>query len=432
MNWREQYKDKLLTVQEAALKVTPEAVIHISMSAGIPYLLLDALAERGIPLTVYGGLFIAPTRAYQPPIGSRIAVNNFILGPIDRAVARGGARVSYQAMHLSDTGLDRGSIHKPDVVLLAAAPPDKKGLLSQGLCPYAVDRIPDGTKIIVQINENMPFIPGVDTMLPLARADWIVDAPSQVPTIPVSPPSKLEEQIAFHIVERVRNGSCIQLGIGRLGTAVGAFLRCKRDLGIHSEMFTQSMMELIRCGAVNNSKKHIQPGKSVFAFSAGTQELYDFLNCNNDVESRPFSYVNDPRIIAQNDNVVSINAALEVDLTGQVCAESIGSQQYSGTGGQLDFVRGAHWSRGGQSFIALASSRLDQMGQRHSRINLSLSPGAAVTTPRADVQYIVTEYGIADLLAQPLDQRAKRLIAIAHPDFRDELTYRAKKAGLIL
>ena len=185
-------------------------------------------------------------------------------------------------------------------------------------------------------------------------------------------------------------------------------------------------------GAVNNSKKTLMPGKTVLGFSLGSREMYDFMDHNHDIEARPFAWVNDPRVIAQNDNMVSINGAMQVDLMGQVCAESIGPRQFSGTGGQADFVRGANWSKGGMSFLCLPSTLTTKSGEVKSKISCALPLGSVVTTPRADVQYIVTEYGVADLRNEPLDVRAKRLIAIAHPDFRDQLTFEAKKAGFIV
>ena len=214
---------------------------------------------------------------------------------------------------------------------------------------------------------------------------------------------------------------------------MGHNLSCRKDLGIHTEMFVETMVELMKCGAVNNSKKNICRGFTTYGFANGSRKMYEFMDHNEHIEARPFRWVNDPRIIAQNDNMVSVNGALQIDLTGQVCAESIGQKQYTGTGGQVDFVRGARWSKGGMSFIAMPSSRIDsKTGKRVSKISLTLPLGSAVTTLRSDIQYFVTEYGIADLEDEPLDVRAKRLIEVAHPDFRDELRFEAKKPGLII
>ena len=285
---------------------------------------------------------------------------------------------------------------------------------------------------IVQINRRMPFVFGEGTVIPADRVAWMVEAEEDLPILPSAEPSEAEVKIAGHIVDRVPDGACIQLGIGGVASAIGRFLKDKRDLGIHTEMFVNALVELLKCGAANNSRKTINPGKTVLGFSLGSQEMYDFMYRNPDIEARPFAYVNDPRIIAQNDNMVSINGAMQVDLMGQVCAESIGPRQFSGTGGQADFVRGANWSRGGMSFLALPSTLTTKSGEVKSKISAVLPLGSMVTTPRADVQYVVTEYGVADLRNEPLDVRAKRLIAIAHPDFRDRLTYDAKQAGMII
>ena len=212
---------------------------------------------------------------------------------------------------------------------------------------------------------------------------------------------------------------------------VGKNLKHLKDLGIHTEMFCDTMVELIKCGAVNNSKKKVLPGKTVFGLCQGKKITYDFLDHNTEVEMRSTSWVNNPYIIGRNDNVVSINSALAVDLTGQVCAESIGLRQYSGAGGHCDFVRGARASNGGQSFIAFYSTYNKKDGTVGSKIDLTLPLGSVVTTRRNDVHCIVTEYGVADLRYKSIEERAKALISIAHPDFRDELTFGAKKAGLI-
>ena len=231
------------------------------------------------------------------------------------------------------------------------------------------------------------------------------------------------------IAERIPDGACLQLGIGAIPDATGMALKAKHDLGIHTEMFTDSMVELIECGAVNNSKKQIHRGKTVTTFAFGSQRIYDYIDDNPAVEILPVEYVNDPDVICQNDNMISINAAVEVDLFGQVCAESVGTKHMSGSGGQIDYVRGACQSRGGKSFIAFTSTA---KGGTISKIKSILTPGAVVTTSKNDVDYIVTEYGGAHLRGRSVGERARQLIAIAHPDFRDELTFEAKKRGIMI
>ena len=233
-------------------------------------------------------------------------------------------------------------------------------------------------------------------------------------------------------VEALSTGSLaldLALGIGGIPDAVGSALMEKRHLGIHTELFTDSMVKLLQCGAADNSRKPIHTGKTVAAFALGAKSMYDFLDRNPDVEIRPVDYVNDPAVIAQHDNFVSVNSALEVDFFGQVCAESIGTRHYSGTGGQVDYVRGAVMSKGGQSFIAFPStSKNDPI----SRIRPILTPGAIVTTSKNDVDVIVTEYGVAKLRGKTLKQRTQALIAIAHPKFRDELLFEARRRNLLL
>ena len=250
--------------------------------------------------------------------------------------------------------------------------------------------------------------------------------------LPVLPPVQLDEvskTIGGLIAERIPDGACLQLGIGAIPDATGMALKAKHDLGIHTEMFTDSMVELIECGAVNNSKKQIHRGKTVTTFAFGSQRIYDYIDDNPAVEILPVEYVNDPDVICQNDNMISINAAVEVDLFGQVCAESVGTKHMSGSGGQIDYVRGACQSRGGKSFIAFTSTA---KGGTISKIKPILTPGAVVTTSKNDVDYIVTEYGVAHLRGRSLGERARQLIAIAHPDFRDELTFEAKKRGIMI
>ena len=229
------------------------------------------------------------------------------------------------------------------------------------------------------------------------------------------------------IAEQIPDGACIQLGIGAIPDAVGTALKAKHDLGIHTELFTDSMVQLIECGAVNNSKKQLHPGKTVAGIAFGSERIYKHIDNNPDIMIMPIDYVNNPDVICQNDNFISINAAIEVDFWGQVCSESIGTKHMSGSGGQIDYVRGACQSKGGKSFIAFTSTT-----KGISKIKSTLGEGAVVTTSKNDVDYIVTEYGLAHMRGEPLSSRTKQLIAIAHPDFRDELTFEAKKRGILI
>ncbi len=244
-------------------------------------------------------------------------------------------------------------------------------------------------------------------------------------------PTELSKQIGQHVAGLIDNGSTLQMGIGAIPNGVLHYLRDKRDLGIHSELFSDGVIDLYEAGVITNEKKTLHPGKMIAGFLLGTHRLYEFVDNNPVVEMHPTEYVNDSYIISQNDKMVAINSAIEVDLTGQICADSIGTRLYSGTGGQLDFVRGAARSKGGKPIIALPSMTVTSSGQRFSRIVPTLKAGSGVVTTRNDVHYIVTEYGVADLYGKSIRQRTRALIGIAHPDMREELECAASQLKYI-
>ena len=315
-----------------------------------------------------------------------------------------------------------------DAFCVAVSPMDRHGYFSLGNnASYAQAMIDKSKRIFLEVNDKQPRAV-CGAQIHISRVDAIVE--NNFP-LPVLPPAKLDEvsiTIGNLIAEQIPDGACIQLGIGAIPDATG-LLKSKHDLGIHTEMFTDSMVELIDCGAVNNSKKQIHRGKTITTFAYGSQRIYDYIDDNPAIELLPVDYVNDPNVICKNDNMISINAALEVDFWGQVCAESVGTRHMSGSGGQIDFVRGACQSRGGMSFIAFPSTA---KGGTISKIKSELTPGAVCTTSKNDVDYIVTEYGIAHLRGKSLAERTRQLIGIAHPDFRDQLLFEAKKRGIII
>lgn len=435
MNWKTEFASKILTSSEAAKLICSGDVIVSSIGIGIPYKLLNAVAARADELKDVSVYFGASSKAfdlYRPECNKAFRVYDYFISAPERAAIKNGANIIYQPIHLSDITKDRMGRHKANVLVMAGTKPDENGMISLGPCAID-DRLLDTCDtVIVQINENMPYVQGWESMFPIDRVDWIVEESEDLPNVVTPIPSEADKKIAALIAERVPDGACIQLGTGGLGIAVGGYLKFRKNLGIHTEMFVETMVDLIECGAVNNSQKTLCPGLAVFGFANGSARMYKFMDGNRMLENRPFRWVNDPRVISLNDNMVSVNGALQVDLSGQVCAESIGLREFSGTGGQVDFVRGARWSRGGKSFIALPSTRIDKDGTPVSKISLTLQAGSAVTTLRSDVQYIVTEYGVAELENEPLDERAKRLINIAHPDFREKMTFEAKKAGIII
>lgn len=436
MNWRIKYSDKLLSMEQAVRKIQSGDRLISGIATGVPYRFLDALADYSLnnleDVSLYFGAGFKPYKIGLPQFNGHINVRSSFFGPIERAFVAAGSDFVYQPIHLSHTTADRVGCHRGNVLIVAGTEPDERGMINLGPSPMDIALLDAYDRVIVQVNSQMPYVYSPDCMYPVDRVSWLVEAEEALPVLNPATPTPEEVSIAGHIVERIPNGACIQLGIGGIASAVGGFLRDKRELGIHTEMFVNAFVELMKCGAVTNSRKSLCPGKSVLGFSLGSNEMYEFMDKNPCIEARPFGWVNDPRVIAMNDNMISINGAMQVDLTGQVCSESIGQRQFSGTGGQLDFVRGANWSRGGMSFIALPSTMTTKSGELRSKITCALPLGSTVTTPRADVQYIVTEYGVADLKNEPLDERARRLIAVAHPDFREQLYYEAKRAGLLI
>ena len=319
-----------------------------------------------------------------------------------------------------------------NVMMFECTPPDEEGYLNYGCYgissnSYVAEK---ADLIIAQVNTETPYIYGERNKIHVSEVTCIVETDHPLINIPPIPITDVDRKVAEHIVDRIPDGSNIQIGVGGLANAVCSMLDSKKDLGVYSEMFVDAMVGLIRKGVINNFRKTFDPGKISCTIGGLCKETYDFLNKNRAVNMYPIHFMNDPSNIAKNDNMVSINNTLMVDLTGQACSETIGFKQYSGTGGQLDFVRGSQLAKGGQSFITLPST-FGSEGELRSRIVLALPQGEIVTVPRADVDQIVTEYGVAELRCKTVAQRVKAMISVAHPQFRDELTCEAKKAGLI-
>ena len=435
MDWREKYADKLVTPEKAISYVQSGDTIHSTMFSSLPIALFEELGkqkDRLEDVNIYMGFGGGMYRPLAKACNGHVNVNSLFYGPAERTFKyKMGSAIGFQVIQLSKTYDDRANYHPAEVIMMAATPPDENGDMSFGLTPIDTALCDKARNVIVQINENVPFVRGFENMVNINDITCAIDCTQDVCYLEPSVPSETDIKIAEIISERIPDGACIQFGIGGLSEAMGAACKDKKHLGIHTELFVESMVDLIECGAVDNSMKQIDVGISTFGFAMGSKRMNDFLNNNKLCESRRFMYSNDPYIIAKNKNVISVNSAMQVDITGQVAAEGIGFKQHSGIGGQLDYVRGAQMSEGGHSYIAMESVRTDKEGNRFSKIVMSHPAGTPITTPRAEVEYIVTEYGIADLKYQTLSERAKRLIAIAHPDFRDELTAEAKKLALI-
>jgi 4-hydroxybutyrate CoA-transferase len=394
----------------------------------VPAVLLRALVERAPELRdveILQLLTIGSSDYVVPGMEQHLRVNTLFISPNVRAAVNEG-RVDFTPIFLSEIpDLCRNHL-KIDIALIHVSPPDEDGFCSFGLevgisKPAALA----ASRIIAEVNRQMPRTLG-DSFIHVSRLDQIVEVDYPPPELPMGSGDAIEMAIGRHIAGLIEYGSTLQMGIGGIPDGVLYALRTAgvRDLGIHTEMFSDGIIDLVEKGVVTNARKTLHPGKIVAGFMLGTQRLFKFVHNNRMVEMHPIDYTNDPYIIAQNERMVAINAAIEVDLTGQVCADSIGHSFYSGVGGQVDFIRGAAHSKGGKPIITLPSTA---KGETCSRIVPSLKPGAGVVTSRNDVHYIVTEYGVAYLHGKTIRQRVRSLIDIAHPKFRDELTARARE-----
>ena len=428
------YESKLTTAEEVAKRV--QSGWTLGMDAGPTHAngMVTAIAEKIAQTDVKDVKiqFMLDTYAYPflesgDLVGKLTGYSWFSSSGARKAVNNGWADVMPDYYRDIPGHILRN--YEYDAFCVSVSPMDSHGYFSMATTTsYSPAMMAKSKRIFVEVNKYQPRAL-CGTQIHVSQVDAIIENHHPLPELA---PVVLDEKsitIGNLIAEQIPDGACIQLGIGAIPDATGAALMTKHDLGIHTEMFTSSMVDLIECGAVNNSKKQIHPGKTVTTFAYGSQKIYDFVDDNPSIEILPVDYVNDPNVICQNDNMISINAALEVDFFGQVCAESVGTKHMSGSGGQVDYVRGACQSKGGKSFIAFTSTtKADTI----STIKPTITPGAIVTTSKNDVDYIVTEYGIAHLRGRSLAERTRQLIAIAHPNFRDELTFEAKKRGILI
>ena len=427
------YRSKLTTADELARRAQSGWVIGMDAGPAQTPAIISAIARRVREddlsgLKVHTLLDVYPYEFYaDDSLAGKMTGCSWFSSAGARKAINGGYGDFIPAYYRDIPGLMAG--YEFDAYCVAVSPMDKHGYFSLGLTSSCCEALFDRSKrIFVEVNENMPRAVAC-MQLHVSQVDAIIENNIPLPELPKSALDETSIIIGNLIAEQIPDGACIQLGIGAIPDATGMALKSKHDLGIHTEMFVDSMVELIECGAVNNSKKQIHRGKSVTTFAYGSKRIYDYIDDNPAIELLPVDYVNDPNVICKNDNMVSINAALEVDLWGQVCAESVGTKHMSGSGGQIDYVRGACQSKGGMSFIAFSSTAKNGT---ISKIRTILTPGAVCTTSKNDVDCIVTEYGIAKLRGKSLGERAKQLIEIAHPDFRDELRFEAKKRGMMI
>ena len=427
--WQEQYRALRMTPAGAAALVRDGDTVVMTSSANWPYAVDGALAERlrAIRGHVELDALFAPldTALLSAENTDLVDYNaNFFSG--ERKLMEHG-NVRFVPTHLSATGAWMAS-RKPRVAIITCSSPDENGWMSRSLWGAQVHRrvLEQAEVVIVEVNDQLPSFASdgeAHMMFHVSEADAIVENSHFPAENPPAPADETDRRIAGYIADLVPDGACVQFGLGGLANAVGECLADagKKDLGIQSEVLSNCVVTLMEKGVINNSRKQTCPGRSVGAYFVGDKALWDFARDNPAFSFKEIDWVNDPRNIARNDRVVSVNNAMEIDLTGQVNAESVGPRQYSGTGGQLEWVLGAQWSREGKSIIALRSSYRDKQGTLHSKIVPQMAPGSIITTPRTCVQYVVTEYGVADLRYKSTLERAKALIAIAHPDFREEL-----------
>ncbi|MCL2336892.1 MAG: 4-hydroxybutyrate--acetyl-CoA CoA transferase [Firmicutes bacterium] len=433
-SYSNQYMEKKLAPHDVVALIEDNAKIFVTCE---PVTLLKELKEQrarfhNLFLFAMMGMRskVAQDLVLAPEWEGHLTCGSCFLGEAEVRDYKYG-KVEHISAHFSQfEGIVANHI-KPGYLLANVSPMDDEGYFSLGYAPNGRVAVDIGTKVLLQVNENMPYIYSDYYKVHISEVTALCESNTPLMEFFDPEPSEIDRMIAGHIVERIPNGATIQLGIGGLPVALGTFLLDHKDLGIHTEMFSNTMTMLMKRGVVNNSKKKLCPGISVAAFVQGSKETTDFVHRNKNVQSKKLAWVNNPAIIAQNNDMISINACLSVDLRGQVCSESLGFNTSGGSGGQLDFVKGARSAPGGKSFIAMHSVAEKKDGTRISKIALTHPPGSVITTPRNDVHYLATEYGIAEMANRTARERTLALIAIAHPDFREQLTYEAKQHHLL-
>jgi len=422
MSWKELYKSKLTTAGEAVTHIKSGDRVVVGHASGSPEVLLAAMMDNRNAyedVEIVHMVSMGPSEYCVAENAPHFIHNSLFAGATTRKAIHDG-RAVFTASHFSQIPrLFTEGILPVDVALCMVSPPDEHGYCSFGISVDYTKPAAESSKLVIaEVTPHMPRTLG-DSFIHVSRLDHIVECESM--PIVLRPPkiTQVDEAIGGFCAELVRDGDCLQLGIGGVPDSMLQFLTDKKDLGIHTEMFSDGVVDLVEAGVITCARKNFHPGKMVATFFMGTEKLYNFIHNNPMVEMYTVDYTNNPAVIARNNNVVSINSSLQVDMTGQACSDSIGYKQFSGTGGQADFVRGASWSKGGRSILAFHSTAASG---KISRIVPHLDEGASVTTTRTDIHYAVTEFGIADLRGKSVLERAKALIGIAHPDFRENLT----------
>ncbi len=429
--WMERFASKVTTADRAILAIPPGRRILIGSGAAEPGKLVHAMVDHGHHLSdneIVHLLTLGPAPYVAAGLERRFRHTAFFIGPNVRSAVQEG-RADFMPVFLSEIPeLIRSRRVKIDVALIQVSPPDRHGYASLGVSVDVVRAAVDSADVILaEVNPNMPRTLG-DSFIDVDRITHLVAVDEPLPELTPEAPDAVAREIGRQVASLIPDGATLQMGIGRIPDAVLASLGNRLDLGVHSEMFSDGVMNLAEAGVINGRKKTFLPGKIVTSFVMGSRKLYDWVDNNPAVEMRPSSFTNDPAAIARNENMVAINSALAVDVTGQVAADTVGGRFFSGIGGQVDFIRGASRSRGGKPIIALPSTAKD--GQV-SRVQAAFEEGAGVVTSRGDIHYVVTEYGVADLWGKNIRQRTTALVAIAHPDFRREIFDAARKRHFV-
>ena len=420
----------LTSAVEAVARIRSGDRVFVGSGAAEPERLVEAMTARHRELDgveVYSILTLGGAPYVAPQYADSFRHVAFFIGHNTREAVQAG-RADFMPIFLSEIpALFRQRV-PIDWALVQLSPPDKHGYCTVGVAAdVVVSAIRNAKHVIAEINSNMPRTWG-DTLVHVSELDAAVEVDTPIPELGVDAIDEVAATIGANVASLVRDGDCLQLGIGAIPNAVLAALRDHKHLGVHTEMLSDGIVDLVEAGVIDCAAKNYRPRKAICSFVMGSRRLYDFVDDNPFVECYGNDFTNDPFIIARNDNMVAINSAIQIDLSGQVCADSMGVKPFSGIGGQVDFIRGAARSKGGRPIIALPSTA--KQGEL-SRIVSTLKPGAGVVTSRGDVHFVVTEHGVADLYAKPISQRAASLIAVADPQFRDQLTREAKQLGLL-
>ncbi len=427
-DWKRDYKNKTKSKEEVIRHIKSGDRVIFAHAAGEPIILVDELVKQKDRLENVEIVHMVPigeAEYSKPGMEKHFRHNSLFAGAKTRKSIEEG-RSDYTPVFFSEIPrLFKENILPVDVALIQLSPPDQKGNLSFGVSvDYTMAAAESAKIVLAEVNKQMPRTTGSN--IHISKIDFLVETNHKLLEIPLPEISEIEEKIGSYIASLVPDRSNLQLGIGAIPDAALKFLTEKKDLGIHSEMFSDGVVDLYEKGVITNKYNNLNPGKFTATFLMGTKRLYDFVDNNPDVVMRPVDYTNKITIAGQVDRLISINSAIQVDLHGQICADTMGYEQFSGVGGQVDFVRASSISKGGKSIIALPSTNKKKTA---SRIVSRLYEGACVTTSRNDAHYIVTEYGIADLRGKTVRQRAHSLISIAHPDFRDKLKEELIKSG---